>query len=145
MKSITRVRKEVTTIANRINGKINDLSAAFRRAWQIVKGRLLVSRVSGVTYGTRQRALRKLAQYDRSMVDVALEREAANEHDANAVKVTVSVGGGGVYHLGYLPKDFAAMLAPLMDKGIELAARFRGVTGGTSGSMNCGALVSIEM
>ena len=145
MKPITRIRKEVTTIANRINGKINDLSAAFRRAWQIVKGRLLISKVSGVTFGTWQRALRKLEGYSPDTVNVNLEREAANQYDANAVKVMVSVGSGDRYHLGYVPKDMAALLAPVLDKGIELITRFKRVTGGTFDKMNYGALITVEM
>jgi len=42
MMNITRIRKQVAIIANKINKKINDLSVAFKRAWQIVKGKELV-------------------------------------------------------------------------------------------------------
>ena len=98
-----------------------------------------------MTYGNRQKALRKLEQYDRGMVNVALEREACNEYDPNAVKVNVSVGNGAAYHLGYVPKDLAAVLAPVLDKGITLVARFKAVTGGTFDKMNYGALITVEM
>ncbi len=145
MNQITKIRKSVTTIANRINGKIHDLAAAFRRAWQIVKGRELISKISGVTYGTRQRALQRLEKYNRGIVSIALEREAGNEYDANAVKVMVSVGSGNKYHLGFIPHDIAALLAPLMDKGVELAAKFKGVTGGYESRETRGALIAIEM
>ena len=145
MTPITRIRKEVATIANRINRKLDDLAAAFRRAWQIVKGRILVSKVAGVLQGTRQRALRKLAQYGKGMVNARLERETANAYDGNAVKVMISVGSGAEYHMGYVPRDLAAAVAPLLDKGIELAARFRGVTGGTFDKMNYGALIEISL
>jgi len=142
---ITRIRKEVATIANRINKKINDLSAAFRRAWQIVKGRQLISKVSGVTFGTRQKALKKLEKYDTGVVNVALERDEANTYDVNAIKVMVHVGSGDMYHLGFLPKDLAATLAPLLDKGIELTTIFRGVTGGYEGRETYGALICVQM
>jgi len=145
MTNITKIRKEVATIANRINGKINDLSVAFRRAWQIVKGKLLISKVSGVTFGNRQRALKKLEQYEAGMVSVTLEREASNQYDANAVKVMVSVGNGGCYHLGFMPRELASLLAPVMDNGISLVARFKGVTGGYSGCDTYGALIAVEM
>ena len=145
MTNITRIRKQVATIANRLNKKMQDLSAAFKRAWQIVKGKLLVSKIAGVTFNNRQAALRKLNQYDASAVNVALEREAGNAYDPNAVKVNVSVGSGAAYHLGYIPKDLAAVLAPLLDKGIGLVARFKGVTGGTFDKMNYGALITVEM
>ena len=74
MKQITKIRKQVATLANRINAKVKDLSTSFKRAWQIVKGRQLVSKISGVTYGTRQRALRKLDTYGAEAVSVSLER-----------------------------------------------------------------------
>ena len=145
MTNITKIRRQVATIANRINKKLNDLSAAFKRAWQIVKGRELISKIAGVTFGNRQAALRKLEQYEATAVNVTLEREAGNEYDPNAVKVNVSVGSGAAYHLGYIPKDLAAILAPLLDKGIELIARFRGVTGGTFDKMNYGGLIAVEL
>lgn len=145
MKQITRIRKEVTTIANRINGKLHDLSAAFRRAWQIVRWRLLVAKVTGVTFGNRQRTLRKLETYNKGMVNVTLERDTDNNHDKNAVKVMVSVSGGIGYHLGYVPRDLAELITPLIDKGIKLAARLHGVTGGYEGHDTYGALITIEM
>jgi len=145
MTQITKIRKSVATLANRINKKINDLSTSFHRAWQIVKGRLLISRVNGVTYGTRQRALRKLEKYSANMINVTLEREAGNTYDANAIRVLVNVKNGEKYHLGFIPKDLADLLAPIMDKGIQLAARFKGVTGGYEGRENRGALIAIEL
>ena len=145
MKKITRIRKQVTSIANRINKKINNLSAAFRRAWQIVKGRELISRISGVTYGTRQRALRKLEKYNAGMINVTLQHEADNAYDVNAIRVLVNVGSGAQYHLGFLPKDLASLLAPILDKGIELVTRFKSVTGGYADRDTYGALITIEL
>jgi len=145
MKNITRIRKQVAVIANRINKIINDLSAAFRKAWQLVKGREIVSKIAGVTFGNRQAALSNLEKYEAGNVNVTLEREADNAHDSNAIKVNVSVGSGAAYHLGYIPKDLAAMLAPLLDKGINLFARFNEVRGGTFDKPNYGAVITVEM
>jgi len=145
MTAITRIRKQVAIIANKINKKINDLSEAFRRAWQIVKRRSVLSKVAGVTVSNRQAALRKLAKHEAGTVNVTLERETDNIHDPNAVKVNVSVGSGAVYHLGYIPADFAAVLAPLLDKGLEIKSRFNEVRGGTFDKPNYGALITVEM
>ena len=145
MKNITKIRMQVATIANRLNRKIKDLSAAFRQAWQIVKGKELVSRISGVTFGRRQEALKRFDRHEAASVNVSLEREAGNPHDTNAVKVNVSVAGGKPFHLGYIPKDLAALIAPLLDKGISLIARFKSVTGGLYDGMNYGALITVEM
>jgi len=145
MTTITRIRKQVATIANRIAKRVGNLSAAFRQAWQIIKGRELISKVAGVTFNNRQAALRKLEQFNAAEVNVTLEREAGNMYDLNAIKVNVSVGSGAAYHLVYIPKDLAAILAPVMDKGIELVSRFKAVTGGIYGKMNYGALITVEM
>jgi len=145
MTAITRIRRQVAIIANRINKRLKNLSAAFKQAWQIIKGRELISKVAGVTFGNRQAALRKLEQYEVGAVNVTLEREAGNAYDPNAVKVNVNVGGGTAYHLGYIPTDLAAVLAPVLDKGIALIARFKEVTGGTFDKPNYGALITVEM
>ena len=39
---IKTVRREVTTMANRINRKFHNLSMSFRKAWAIVKCKMLV-------------------------------------------------------------------------------------------------------
>ena len=76
---------------------------------------------------------------------MTLEREADNTYDTNAVKVLVNVGDGDKYNMGYIPRDLAAILAPVLDKGIELMAHFKKVTGGTFDKMNYGALIAVTM
>lgn len=97
MKNIKNVRKAVATMANRINKKLNDLSAVFKKAWAIIKGRIQ-SKVSGVTYGQSQKALYRLAKYNPEAVNVELIHESSN-----AVSVHVSVNTSRTYKLGYLP------------------------------------------
>jgi SWI/SNF-related matrix-associated actin-dependent regulator of chromatin subfamily A3 len=54
-------------------------------------------------------------QYREASVEpgehVNLEREPENEHDGNAIRVE----NGHCEHLGYLPRERAEWLAPLMD------------------------------
>ena len=47
MTTITGIRKKVAIIANRLNKTLKDLSASFKRAWQIVKGHEVASKVAG--------------------------------------------------------------------------------------------------
>jgi hypothetical protein len=86
-----------------------------------------------------------LEKYNLSMINVTLERDADNTYNANAVKVMVNVNNGSRYHLGFIPRDLAALLAPLLDKGVELAARLKGITGGYETRETRGALITIEM
>jgi len=43
-----------------------------------------------------------------------IEREPHNQFDPNAIKV---MSPDGVYHIGYVAKEVAVELAPLMDEG----------------------------
>lgn len=48
---------------------------------------------------------------------VSLEREPDNKHDVNAIKV-ITDGG----QIGYIGKDYSAILAPYMDQGRQFIA-----------------------
>ena len=49
-----------------------------------------------------------------------LVREPDNAHDANAIRVALF----GEFFMGYIPKETAAHLAPMMDAGREFDAEF---------------------
>jgi len=130
MKTIKEIRKAVATLANRINRKERNLSNSFKRAWQIIKGKSLITKVSGVTFGNRQKALKHLSRYTRERINVMLVREYNNRFDDNAVKVIVNVDKGKDYKMGYLPRELAEEISVLIDKGFNISANYRTVTGG---------------
>ena len=76
---------------------------------------------------------------------VQLRREQNNAHDRNAVQVVAAVKGKGSAVLGYLNKQLAAAVAPLMDKGAEIVSRFQAVTGGEERYLNHGLNVEIAV
>jgi hypothetical protein len=47
-------------------------------------------------------------------------REPTNPHDPNAVRVSLF----GIHDMGYLPKNHAMRLAPLMDEGRTFLAEY---------------------
>lgn len=49
---------------------------------------------------------------------LALVREPTNSHDANAVKVM-----WGARQLGWVPRDLAATIAPIMDADVQVIVR----------------------
>ena len=114
---------------------------ALKTAWAIVKQGQVNSRVAGVTFGSRQTALERLARYSSQAVIISLVREQ-NEHDSNAVAILVSVNGSTAYKLGYLPKETAAVWSALVAKG-KAAARLDRVTGGHG--FTYGASVKLEL
>ena len=146
MKHITEIRRKVATMANRLKKMGLTLSAAFKRAWQLVKGKAIDTRIAGVTKGNRQRALRRIAmKYRPEAVSVSLERETANLYDANAVKVVISVNNSPAYDMGYIPQNLAYIVAALMDKGLTLAASFKAVRGHYAPYMNYGAVITLQL
>ena len=75
-------------------------------------------KVKGVTFKNAQRNIRTFASGDFERFD--LVREPDNFFDSNAIRVTVAT----VVFLGYVPREVAKELAPLMDEGRKFMAFF---------------------
>lgn len=72
-------------------------------------------KVVGVTFtnedGTsRQGIIRELCDHD----EITLRREPTNRYDTNAIAVFTEIG-----QVGYIGKDYATILAPMMDAGTQ--------------------------
>lgn len=146
MKKITKIRKIICTMANRLKKMGLSLSAAFKKAWELVKGQTVETKVAGVTKGNRQKALHRIAtKYSPEAVKVTLERDKANLYDSNAVKVLISVNGSTSYDLGYIPRNLAYVVSAVLDKGIELTAAFKEVRGRYERYMNYGAVIILQL
>ncbi len=144
MKNIHVIRRMVATMANRLKKMGLTLSAAFKKAWEFVKGNTINTKVSGVTKGNRQKALRRiLTAYRPEQIRVSLERDKANLYDNNAVNVIISVNGSKAYNLGCIPRNLAYVVSALLDKGVHIAAAFGSVIG--AASMNYGAVISLQL
>ena len=88
----------------------NDRSAAFVKAWAIIKAGTVELPVRGVSFENRQEALKRLAGYNPADVRTFTMPEPDNQFDPAAIAVMVMVQGGrGVYRLGYLPKGQTAI------------------------------------
>ena len=130
MKNIHTIRRIVATMANRLKKMGLTLSAAFKKAWELIKGKAIESKVAGVTKGNRQKALARIAAaYRPNQVKVWLERDKANLHDNNAVNVIVSVNGSDNYNLGCIPRNLAYVVSALIDKGFYIKAMFKEIRG----------------
>jgi hypothetical protein len=116
MKVTSELKSKVFVIGNKLSANM-DRSAAFELAWRLVyKGGIELS-VRGVTYGSRQVALQRLAAYNPTDVRTYLVPEPENEVDRNAIAVMVGVQGGrGIYKLGYIPASQTNLAAVLIGK-----------------------------
>jgi hypothetical protein len=113
-------KSAVCRIGNKIAAKTGDRKTAFETAWQIVKAGSVELKVAGVTFGTRQEALRRLAAYRPQDIHTVLVPEN-NPYDPNAIAVKVTVNGArGIYRLGYIAREQAGIVKPFLGKVPEL-------------------------
>jgi hypothetical protein len=121
------MKSRACKIGNRLAGTMGR-SAAFREAWTIVRGSVEIA-VKGVSFGSRQEAIRRLGNYRPADIRVFIAPEPGNPVDRNAAAVMVGVQGGrGYYRLGYVPAELAPA-APVVR-----AAAIRLVDGTTRGA-----------
>ena len=92
------------------------------------------TKVSGVTYGERQSYIAIL----RAGEQLSMRREPQNQFDQNAIALYDSRN----HHLGYVPKEMASNLAPMMDAGERLEAFVMSVSGGNGFSYGLNIKIS---
>ncbi len=127
------IKSKVMTIANALVKQGVSRSAAMVRAWITVKLRKLHIKAVGVTFGNRQTLLDHLTRYAPEDITVTLQRENSNTADSNAIQIVAAVRNKGAAVIGYINRELAAAIAPLMDKGAEIISRFKAITGGGYG------------
>jgi hypothetical protein len=142
----TELRSKVVSLANRLAPRMGgNKSAAFIRAWQIVKAGGLELSVKGTSFGNRQEALKRLATYVPDQVRAVLVPEPENPVDRNAVVVLAGVNGGkGLFKLGYVPRDMAAVVVSAMPAKLPTMRVVSG-TWGWSGKTTYGARVALAV
>jgi hypothetical protein len=114
------LKSKVVSLGNRLAPRMGR-SAAFIRAWAIVKAGGLELAVKGVSFGNRQEALRRLAQYEPAQVRAFIVPEPENKADRKAARVMVGIQGGrGLYCLGYLPAEYAPAASSLKASGLRV-------------------------
>ena len=95
--------------------------------------RSFYTKIVGVTFANpsgeaRQKLIQRMLQeYKRQgLVGLQLQRQLHNAHDCNAVAVLDLQGR----QLGFLSRQVARTVAPLIDKGVAVQASAINVTGG---------------
>ncbi len=80
--------------------------------------RPITTKLAGVSYGKCQENIKKWGCADIGTYAVVRDRD--NPHDPNAVRVSLF----GSFDMGFLPRDVARVLAPMMDAGRTFLAEF---------------------
>ena len=145
MKGSYTMKSKVMTIANALVKQGVSRSAAMVQAWITVKLRRIETKTAGVTHGYRQKLLARLARYSAEDITITLNREPENKADRNAVQVIAAVRGKGFAVMGYLNRQLAAAIAPLLDKGKRVISAFKAITGGEEYFLNYGLNISIAV
>lgn len=114
---ISKIRRSVAILANKIHSKIKNLSKAFKKAWSVIKAGVIKSKIAGASFN--QKALKHLTRYNPKSVNVELIRQANNPYDRNAIEVAVSINNSKSVQIGFLPKSLSEYLAKLIDKGYK--------------------------
>lgn len=103
-----------------------------------IHGRVITTRVVGVTFADRQEVVAKINMGDC----VWLEREETNTFDANAIKVSRNNGE----QIGFLNKYLANNLAPYFDKHIgAVRGKVTLLTGGSFDDFSLGLVISFKI
>lgn len=132
------IKSKVMTIANALVKQGVSRSAAMVRAWITVKMRQFYIKAVGVTHGNRQTLLDHLTRYKPEDITVTLQREKDNAYDSNAIQIIAAVRNKGAAVIGYINRELAADIAPLMDKSAAIASSFKAITGGGAPYINYG-------
>jgi hypothetical protein len=138
-------KSKVCIIANNLIKSGVNRSTAFKKAWEIVKAEKVETRITGVTFGNRQKALERLTNYSAEQISISLEREAENEFDKNAIAVKATVKGKGGYIIGYINKNLAKLIAPLIDYKKSVTATFQEIVGKYQNYHNYGLQISVNI
>lgn len=124
MKVTNKVRARICRMANNLIKEGYSRKSAMVHAWILVKLEQVRIRVSGVTRGMRQKALEHLRRYKAEDISIQLVHESSNPYDRNAVQVIATVKNKGSYCMGYLPRQLAAFIAPLLACGDNVTALY---------------------
>ena len=118
-------------------------SEAMRKAWALARVEINVKVKGTAANSTRQEALEHLTRYNPELVTFRVAAEPTNPADSNAVGVIATVKGKGSFLIGYLPKELAADVSPMLRAGIT-AMTSGAVTGGYEPYMNYGARITLK-
>lgn len=94
--------------------------------------------LSGVTKNNRQDIIPKL----KENMKVIFLRDPFNQYDRYAIKVITTLNNEEI-QIGWIPKEYAEILAPEIDAGINWKGKINKILGGTKYKENYGVLINI--
>lgn len=123
MKSAWRYYKRVQNI---------DFSLALKSAWQLITGRVRPhhSKVRGVSFGNRQKAIQSLIGLNEDDYWLEFVREPDNPLDESAIIIRVfSAAFSKGNDIGYVSYELSQQIAPQLDAGSYAVVLLNDITG----------------
>ncbi|MDO5044169.1 MAG: single-stranded-DNA-specific exonuclease RecJ [Coriobacteriia bacterium] len=100
----------------------------------IVEAESFYTKIAGVSFDNRELLLKTIKAGD----ELQLRREPDNAFDANAIALDTNDGK----HLGYINRQIAQIIAPVIDSGTSYRALVKAITGG--GAKRLGVNVEVQ-
>lgn len=116
--SMRNIKNYVTSLT--AEGYEEDEVKIRRKPENFLGDRKITCTVVGVSFEGRDKTIKTLCQDDK----ILIERDPANKYDSNCISVSV-VREGKKESIGFVPKEMAANLAPVMDFGFCLEASIK--------------------
>lgn len=85
-------------------------------------------KIKGTTFDNRQGYIAYLNKHADAFL--VYSREKNNPHDKNAIAIAGYVPNGKYVPVGYVPKEIASEIAPLIDKGYRIYTHGYKIVGG---------------
>jgi hypothetical protein len=106
-------------------------TALLKLSWQIQKSlcSLKYSKARGTTFLDRQFVLRILSFAERQYVSLFFKRNFNNPFDDNAIKIVANLANKGSHSIGYVSKELASIIAPVIDSGAVPIVFLEEITG----------------
>ena len=133
----THLHNTIKFLQRRLDGSIHDefkydniiaMEKELERRQKKMKIQNVDLKVVGVTFKNedtgekRADIIKELMDRDPASIPIKLEREPDNKYDMNAVKVYADNR-----QIGYIGKEYAQIIAPLMDEYEEFDAKVKGI------------------
>jgi hypothetical protein len=87
--------------------------------------RTIITKVAGVSFEGRQDVIAKLHGDEPCRI----VPEPSNPYDKNALAIHVAVAPGEIRHVGFIPRDLSAQIAPFLE-GEQVMCTLLEITGG---------------
>jgi HIRAN domain. len=123
--------KEAWNIKRKTILYVYSMGTALKLAWMTIRSRIryCYSKVRGTSFKNHQKVIKKLLTFNSIDILLTFIREPDNLYDSNAIRINAFSKLSQCGSIGYVSKELAAKIAPLIDAGHIAVVKYDGITG----------------